>query len=83
MIVIVRKLMAASVAASMAIAPAAVHAAPAATPATDGRASADMGGANALAGEGTPVFLGLILVVLLAMVAVSGGDEPDNTPTSP
>ena len=82
---IVRRMMAAAVAASMAVAPAAAYAAPNAAPAqaANVRASAGMDDASELAGAGTPVFLGLILVILLAMVAVSGGDGPDNTPVSP
>lgn len=82
---IVRRMMAATVAASMAVAPAVAYAAPTVAPAqaANVRASAGTDGASQLAGEGTPVLLGLILVVLLAMIAVSGGDGPDNTPVSP
>ena len=46
------------------------------------RASADLQAPNALEGDSTPVILGLILVVLLGMIAVSDDDEPNN-PTSP
>jgi hypothetical protein len=50
----------------------------------DVRAAATLESPNALEGEGTPVLLGIILIVLFAMVAVAdSGDDVDNTPASP
>ena len=48
------------------------------------RASASLSDANSLSGSSTPVFLGLILVVLFGLVVISdNGDDPNNTPASP
>lgn len=55
----------------------------AAQSAVPARASADLQAASALEGDSTPVILGLILVVIFAMIAVSDNDNEPNNPTSP
>ena len=68
-----------AVAAALVFAPT-VAAAQSAVPA---RASAELQAPSALEGDSTPVILGLILVVLFGMIAVSDNDNEPNNPTSP
>ena len=47
----------------------------------ESRAAAGMGDASSLRGSNAPVFIGLILVVILLAIAVSGNrGEPSNSP---
>ena len=69
--------------AALALAPVA---ATAASPIQDSgaRSSVQMTDANSEVGEGTTVFIGLLLVLLFALAVISNnGDEPNNTPASP
>ena len=76
----VRKLLTIAAAGTMALAPIAAQAAPIAL-GSDARAAAEMGDANSLRGSNAPVFIGLILVILLLAIVVSGNrDEPSNSP---
>jgi len=76
----VRKLMTMAAVAALAIAPVAAQAAPIAL-GSDARAAAEMGDSSDLRGSNAPVFIGLILVVLLLAIVVSGNrDEPSNSP---
>jgi hypothetical protein len=70
--------------AALALAPVAATAAnPVQSPAA--RSSAEMTDANSEVGEGTMVFLGLLLVLLFALAVISNnsGGGPNNTPASP
>ena len=83
---IVRKLTSVAAAAALALAPTVAAAQQSMSDAQGSqvRASASLSDANSFSGSTTPVFLGLILVVLFGIVAISdNGDEPDNTPVSP
>ena len=63
----------------MALAPIAAQAAPIAL-GSDARRGG-MGDASGLRGSNAPVFIGLILVILLLAIVVSGNrDEPSNSP---
>jgi hypothetical protein len=70
--------------AALALAPVA---ATAASPIQDSaaRSSAEMTNANGETGEGTMVFLGLLLVLLFALAVISNNDgsRPNNIPASP
>ena len=79
----VRKLMTMAAVAALAVAPVAAQAAAPLSIAhsSEARASAGMDEASALRGSNAPVFIGLILVVLLLAIVVSGNrDEPSNSP---
>ena len=78
----VRKLMTMVAAAALAVGPTAAQAAaPLSLASADVRAGAQMDDANALGGSNAPVFIGLILIVLFAMIVSSDGrDEPSNSP---
>jgi len=70
--------------AALALAPvAATAASPVQNPGA--RSSVEMTDANSETGEGTMVFLGLLLVLLFALAVISNnsGGGPNNTPASP
>ena len=71
-------------AAAVALAPTAAAAASAGAPQDPAvRAAAQTSDANHQVGEGTTVFLGLLLLILFAMAVLSDDDEPNNVPASP
>jgi hypothetical protein len=79
----VRKLLTIAAAGTMALAPVAAQAAAPLSLAhsSESRAAAGMDDASSLRGSNAPVFIGLILVILLLAIAVSGNrDEPSNSP---
>jgi hypothetical protein len=79
----VRKLLTIAAAGTMALAPVAAQAAAPLSLAhsPESRAAAGMDDASGLRGSNAPVFIGLILVILLLAIVVSGNrDEPSNSP---